>query len=119
VLTSGSSRSTTPPAGAPATDLTGQWEVRIEYAASVATHTFHLRQRGPDIDGAHQGNFVTRNLSGTIYGDVVRIRSMYGEQHGDALSFTFSGKVAGNEVAGTLDMGEYLAATWRAKRSSV
>jgi hypothetical protein len=103
----------------PAADLSGQWEVRMEYAAGAATHRLHLRQRGHEIDGAHQGDFVTRNLSGTIQGDAVRIRSVYGEQHGDALSFTFSGKVAGNEVAGTLDMGEYLAATWRAKRSSV
>jgi uncharacterized pyridoxal phosphate-dependent enzyme len=119
VLSNGSPRSATPPVAVPATDLTGQWEVRIEYLASVATHTFHLRQRGSDIDGAHQGDFVTRNLSGSIQGDAVRIRSVYGEQHGDALSFTFSGKVAGNELAGTLDMGEYLSASWRAKRASV
>jgi uncharacterized pyridoxal phosphate-dependent enzyme len=119
VLTNASPRSATTAMAAPATDLSGQWEVRIEYAAGVATHVFHLRQRGHEIDGAHQGNFVTRNLSGTIQGDAVRIRSVYGEQHGDALSFTFSGKVAGNEVAGTLDMGEYLAASWRAKRSSM
>jgi uncharacterized pyridoxal phosphate-dependent enzyme len=106
----------TSPMAAPATDLSGQWEVRIEYAASSSTHVFHLRQRGNDIDGAHQGDFVTRQLSGTIQGDAVRIRSIYGEQHGDALSFTFSGTIAGSEIAGKLDMAEYLGARWTAKR---
>ena len=102
--------------GAPAVDLTGRWDVRIAYAASVSTHTFHLRQRGHEIDGAHQGDFVSRDLSGTIHGDAVRIRSTYTEQHGDALAFTFLGKVADDKIEGTLDMGEYLSATWTAKR---
>ncbi len=101
---------------APAGDLSGQWDVRIDYAASRSQHTLHLRQRGNQIDGAHQGDFVTRDLSGVIDGDAVRLRSDYSEAHGDALGFTFSGTVAGDEMAGTLDMGEYLAARWTAKR---
>ena len=100
----------------PVVDLTGPWNVRIEYAASTSSHVFHLRQRGHAIDGSHQGDFVSRDLSGTINGDVVRMRSAYGEEHGDALTFTFSGKVERDRMSGTLDMGEYLTASWRAKR---
>ena len=37
------------------------------------------------------------------------IRSAYGEEHGDALNFTFSGTVTGDTMSGALDMGEYLA----------
>ncbi len=51
-----------------------------------------------------------------IEGDVVRIRSVCGEEHGDALVFSFSGTVSGDGIAGTLDMGEYLSATWTATR---
>jgi uncharacterized pyridoxal phosphate-dependent enzyme len=101
---------------AAALDLTGPWDVQIQYAASTSNHTLHLRQRGNQIDGSHQGNFVSRDLSGSIDGDAVRIRSFYGEEHGDALAFTFSGTVTGESLAGTLDMGEYLGATWTAKR---
>jgi L-seryl-tRNA(Ser) seleniumtransferase len=107
---------TTATAAPPAADLTGRWEVRIEYAAGVSTHVFQLNQKGNAIGGSHQGDFVSRDLSGTIDGDAIRIRSNYPEQHGDALSFTFSGRLTGNEIAGTLDMGEYLRATWTAKR---
>jgi L-seryl-tRNA(Ser) seleniumtransferase len=104
------------PVAAPAADLSGSWEVRIDYAASSSTHALHLRQRGNEIDGAHQGDFVTREARGTIDGDSVQIRSNYPESHGDALNFTFSGKLTGDTIEGDLDMGEYLKARFTAKR---
>lgn len=101
---------------APALDLTGQWDVQIAYIANTSTHTLHLRQVGNRIDGSHQGDFVSRDLTGTIDGSAVQISSSYTERHGDSLSFRFTGKVSGDGMAGTLDMGEYLTATWSAKR---
>jgi uncharacterized pyridoxal phosphate-dependent enzyme len=100
----------------PAADLSGGWDVKIQYTAGASTHRFELRQRGADIEGAHQGNFVTRDLSGAIDGDEVRLRSNVNEDGGDAFSFTFTGKVAGDQLTGTLDMGEYLSATFTATR---
>ena len=76
---------------APAADLTGRWDVRIEYAAGSSMHVLHLRQKGNEIDGTHQGDFVARDLAGTISGSDVRIRSNYGGQSGDSLPFTFTG----------------------------
>jgi L-seryl-tRNA(Ser) seleniumtransferase len=108
-----------PPAAAPAAptlDLTGQWNVRIQYAAAVSTHTLHLTQKGNEVGGFHRGEFITREVTGTIDGDAVRIRSAFGEQHGDAINLTFAGKVTGHEMGGALDMGEYLGATWTATR---
>ena len=37
----------------------------------------------------------------------MKLHSAYGEEHGDALNYAFKGTVAGNEIAGTLDLGEY------------
>lgn len=108
-------RRSSPAPAAPAADLTGRWTVQIEYAAATSRHALHLRQRGNELDGAHQGDFVTRELSGSIDGDTVRLRSSYGGD-GDALTFTFSGTVEGDRMSGTLDMGEYLGATWTAAR---
>jgi L-seryl-tRNA(Ser) seleniumtransferase len=100
----------------PSTDVSGRWDVRITYAAGASTHTLQLRQRSNDIAGSHQGDFMTRDVTGTIEGDAVRIRSAVGEEHGEAISLLFTGKVSGTDMAGTLDMGEYLGATWTAKR---
>ncbi|HJZ74514.1 MAG TPA: hypothetical protein VKE51_22410 [Vicinamibacterales bacterium] len=101
---------------APAADLSGQWDVRIVYLASESTHTLHLRQAGNRLEGSHQGDFVSRDLAGSIDGNAVQIASSYTERHGDALSFRFTGTVEGDAMSGTLDMGEYLAATWSARR---
>jgi L-seryl-tRNA(Ser) seleniumtransferase len=103
-----------PPAAA--ADLSGTWDVRIEYAAGASDHTLNLRQRGNEIDGEHRGDFVARDLTGALAGDDVRLRSFFGESHGDSISYTFTGKVSGDEMGGHLDMGEYLGARWTAKR---
>jgi L-seryl-tRNA(Ser) seleniumtransferase len=104
------------PLKAPAADLSGQWDVKVEYAAGTSTHGLSLRQRGNEVDGAHRGDFLTRDVTGTIDGDAVRLRSAIGEQSGDAVSYTFTGTVSGDEMSGTLDLGEYLGAKWTAHR---
>ena len=104
------------PAGPAVADVTGAWTVRINYAASQATHMLHLRQRGNTIDGSHQGEFISRELTGTIDAHEVYVRSFYGEEHGDALNYQFRGTIDGDTMAGSLDMGEYLTATWSATR---
>ena len=57
---------------------------------------------------------MSRDLRGTIDGDAVRIRSSW--EHGDSLNYTFSGKVAGDEMSGDVSLGEYLDARFSAKR---
>ena len=115
-LSSAPRRTTAAPVAAPASDVSGQWDVRIEFLASASTHTLHLKQTGSRVEGSHQGDFVSRDLTGTIEGKAVQIASSYTERHGDSLSYRFSGNVEGDAMSGTLDMGEYLAAKWTAKR---
>jgi L-seryl-tRNA(Ser) seleniumtransferase len=100
---------------APAADLSGNWDVHIEYAAGASDHGLTLRQRGNDVDGSHRGDFVSRDLAGTIDGDAVRLRSAYAGG-GDSIHYVFTGTVKGDEMAGTLEMGEYLGAKWTARR---
>ena len=100
----------------PASDLTGRWDVRIEFAAGSGDHTFHVKQQGNQLTGTHQGDFVARDFNGSISGDDVRIFSSVGEVHGAALSYRFTGKVSGDRMSGSLDMGEYLTAKWTAAR---
>jgi L-seryl-tRNA(Ser) seleniumtransferase len=100
----------------PAVNLSGRWQVEIRYAASTSTHSLHLQQNGNRLDGIHQGNFLTRDIAGSISGDQVTLASTVTERHGDALNYRFSGKVSGDTIDGTLSLGEYLGATWTAKR---
>jgi uncharacterized pyridoxal phosphate-dependent enzyme len=116
LLTNPTRKDEVPPA-APSADISGQWDVRVEYAAGTSNHGLTLRQKGNDVDGAHRGDFQTRDLSGTIDGDAVRLRSALGGG-GDSVSYTFNGKVTGDEMSGTLDMGEYLTGRWSARRKA-
>ena len=100
----------------PSADVSGRWDVHIDYLASASDHVLHLRQQEGRIEGTHQGDFVSRDLGGSIEGNNVRLMSNYTERHGDALAFEFTGKVEGDQMSGTLSMGEYLEARWTAKR---
>ena len=100
----------------PAGDLTGRWDAKIQFAATLGEHTLHIRQQGNQLTGTHQGEFTARDLNGTISGDEVRIASSIGEVHGAALSYHFTGKLAGDTMSGDLDLGEYLTARWTARR---
>ena len=110
-----------PPVQPPVTNLTGQWDVQIQYTASRSTHAFHVRQEGNRVEGTHQGDFLARELSGSIDGEKVVLSStMTG--HGDSdnflgdLFFRFTGKIEGDTMSGSLDMGKYLNAKWTARR---
>ena len=111
-----------PPRKAPATmsppsvDVTGAWDVHIDYYASSSDHKLHLKQQDGRVEGTHEGDFVSRDLGGSVEGDQVRLFSAYTERNGDSLMFQFAGKAGADEMSGTLDMGEYLQARWTAKR---
>jgi uncharacterized pyridoxal phosphate-dependent enzyme len=100
----------------PTADLTGRWDVRIEFAAGKSEHSFHIKQQGNQLVGTHQGDFVARDFNGSISGSDVHIASSVGEVHGAALSYRFTGKLEGDKMSGALDMGEYLGAKWTATR---
>jgi uncharacterized pyridoxal phosphate-dependent enzyme len=100
----------------PASDLTGRWDVHIDFAAGTSDHTFHVKQQNNQLVGTHQGDFTARDFTGSISRDNVRISSSIGEVHGAALSYRFTGKLVGDKMAGELDMGEYLSAKWTATR---
>jgi L-seryl-tRNA(Ser) seleniumtransferase len=101
----------------PALNLSGRWNVTIQYAAGRAVHTLHLQQNGNRVEGTHQGDFLARDIAGTISADRITLASTVTERHGDALSYRFTGSVLpGGTLSGSLDLGEYLTATWTAQR---
>jgi len=102
---------------APLANLSGRWDVDIRYAASTTAHMIHLQQNGNRLEGIHRGDFLTRDISGTISGDRVTLASLVTERHGDGLTYRFTGTVDGGAITGSLDLGEYLAATWTARKT--
>jgi len=101
----------------PAADLGGIWDLHIDFICGSTQHTLSIKQDGNRLTGVHQGDFVARDLSGTIDGEAIRISSTIPENAtGDHLEFTFTGKINGNMIAGDLDTAEYFKGSWRAQR---
>jgi len=99
---------------APSADVSGEWDVHITFAAGTSDQRLYLHQQENRLDGTHFGDYVARDLSGSIHGNDVKFTSEVGERHGQALTFTFAGAVVDDRMEGDLDMGEYLKAKWTA-----
>jgi len=103
------------PTGKPETDISGQWDLEIKFAAGTANQTLAIEQKGNNLNGTHYASFGSRDLSGTIYGKDILVRSAY-NRHGVRINFTFTGTVHGDNMEGRVSMGEYGMAGWNAKR---
>jgi seryl-tRNA(Sec) selenium transferase len=99
----------------PAADLSGRWDVDVEFFSSRSQHTLYIEQDGNWIRGSHKGDFSVRDLAGMIEGDQVTLRSV-ARNPGDSITFIFSGRLADGALAGPIHLGEYLSAKFTAKR---
>ena len=86
--------------------VNGQWNVHIEYTRGSADHIVHLEQTGTSIVGTHRGEFLTGDLMGSVAGNEVRFHSSH-KFEGTRLSYDFAGRLAGDTLQGSVDMGEY------------
>src|SRR5690606_9913765 len=76
-----------------AVDISGHWDLTVEYFTSTSHHKLFLQQEGNWIEGAHQSDFSTQEIMGTVEGDRVKLRSQV-SQPGDRIPFLFSGQVS-------------------------
>jgi hypothetical protein len=103
--------------GSPSVNVTGRWDVDIEFYSSKSRHSFFLEQEGNWVKGAHQGDFSVRDMVGTVEGDQVKLTSS--DRHiADNILFIFSGTVSGDALSGQIYMGEYIRATFKATRNN-
>ena len=99
------------------TDVSGHWDLKVNFFSSTSLHKLYIQQEGNWIAGSHQSDFSNQEMVGTIEGDQVKLRSG-ARQPGDSISFLFSGKVSGDTISGSIFLGEYLNAEFTAKRST-
>jgi L-seryl-tRNA(Ser) seleniumtransferase len=100
---------------APATDISGAWEVEIQYEVGSARHKLFLATKGNAVSGSHSGWATQGDLAGSIDGSRVEFRSALPAE-GIPLTYRFAGTVTGDEMAGQVGLGEYGRAQWHARR---
>ena len=114
VLSTAQKRPVQPPA-APSVNVTGQWDVELDYIHGHSRHGFFFEQKDASVAGTHSGQFLSGDVRGSVSGDEVFIRSSH-RYEGTRLGYDFAGKVSGDEMSGEVDLGEYGKAKWTAKR---
>jgi L-seryl-tRNA(Ser) seleniumtransferase len=100
---------------APTVQVSGQWEVKLEFGRGSATHALLFEQDGPKLVGSHRGEFQAGDLAGTVSGNSLHFRSSL-PTLGSRISFEFAGKVEGDKINGTVNLGEYGQTNWTAQR---
>jgi hypothetical protein len=110
-------RSPRPDPPAPAMNLSGRWDVNVEFFSSKSQHVLFLQQDGASVNGSHKADFSVRDVQGIIEGNQIKLRSNTTERgSGDSVPFVFAGTGTGDAFSGTLYMGEYLNAKFTATR---
>jgi L-seryl-tRNA(Ser) seleniumtransferase len=99
----------------PVSDVSGRWNVRVNFTKGQADHLLFLEAYGNRLTGTHIGSVTRGALEGEIDGDKVHFRSVLPIE-GSRLSYEFSGRLKGDRMEGDLDLGEYPAARWSAAR---
>ncbi len=87
----------------------------MNFVASVVDETFMFEQEGTILMGTHHASRAPRQLSGTLHGNDILIRSSYAKE-GVRLNFEFTGIVTEAKMEGEVSLGEYGMATWSAVR---
>jgi len=95
--------------------VAGQWEVHVEFFLGSAEHALFFEQRGSDLAGTHRGDILSGDVRGKVEGGAIRFHSSH-RYEGTRLTYEFEGKIDGDVMNGTVDLGEYGQARWTARR---
>ncbi len=116
VLSSARKKGEEPAPDPPSMNVTGHWEVEIQYEVGSARHKLVLDADGNRITGTHTGWAYEGDLKGEINGDRIKLRSTLPAE-GNVLSYVFTGSAAAQGISGDVRIGEYGSAKWRARRT--
>ncbi len=101
----------------PTQDLSGLWDIDIEFVAGRSRHTMYLEMNENQLTGLHRGRITQGQIKGHADGNKVVFESR-GKYEAAAMRYFFEGSVTGAEMAGELGLGEYGKARWTARRQS-
>lgn len=100
---------------APTADISGHWDVTVEYFTSTSHHALFIHQDGNWIEGTHHSDFTSQEVAGMMEGDQVKLRSNV-RIPGSGVTYLFSGTAKDDSISGSIYLGEYMGAKFRAKR---
>jgi len=98
-----------------AVDLAGRWELRIDFVSGSVVHQLLLETKENAIKGNHVGRITKGDLTGTIDGKEILLRSVLPYESA-RVAYEFTGTGGTAEMSGDVSFGEYGRGRWSAKR---
>ncbi len=105
-----------PKLASPAIDVKGRWDVRLTFSVGSTEHELLLNVEGNELSGVHIGRLTHGDVQGTVSGKEIDFRTA-GRYEGTSIGYRFHGTIQTNHMSGEVDLGEYGAAQWEARRA--
>jgi L-seryl-tRNA(Ser) seleniumtransferase len=92
------------PAAAPATDVSGVWDVAVSFLQGERQHLLDLHQQDGAITGTQSSPQFDGAVTGSLHGDAIRMvfRTRY---EGTMIVYRLDGSVAGGRMQGEVTLG--------------
>lgn len=95
-----------------AADISGTWSASVALDAGSGTATFVLKQSGDKLTGTYTGALGEAQVSGTVKGSDVE----WSFENADAGKCTYTGKLEGGKITGTVVYGQLGKGTFTAEK---
>jgi L-seryl-tRNA(Ser) seleniumtransferase len=102
----------------PACDLSGDWQVTLQFTLGAAQHAVRWQQAGSALAGEYVTAYNRVPVAGTVTGRGVSFQATLGRSS-NLTVYCFTGVLVGEELVGQVSLGEYWQAAWRAARCAV
>jgi hypothetical protein len=92
------------PALAPESEITGNWELRVDFLQGSRVHRLEIEQRGPELAGHQRSTHFEGPVSGWVNGDLVQL-SFTSRYEGSTICYFFDGEIRDGKMSGTAALG--------------
>ena len=101
--------------GAQATNVTGEWAFNVQTDQGGGTPTISFKQDGENLTGKYVGQLGNADLTGTLKGDAIHFTFTLDVQ-GQQAPVTYDGTVEKNTMKGKMDIGGMVNGTFTATK---
>ncbi len=96
-------------------NVTGDWEMTITTPRGERTRDIHFEQEGEKLTVTMQGRSGEVKAEGTVKGNELAWTITRSTSRGE-FTMTYTGKIEGDTMSGEVQMGDFGASEWNAKK---
>lgn len=97
------------------TNVTGEWAFTVNTDQGSGNPTFTFKQDGEKLTGKYNGTFGVADVTGTVKGDAIQF-TFTADVQGQQAPITYQGTVEKNTMKGTLDIAGMVNGTFTGTR---